>query len=60
MEIKILLRQISSETNHAGMKEHCSFNFWVVFGRFQVNTQRKNLKIFTQCIETQVDSWMET
>ena len=30
--------------------------FWVVLVRFQVNTQRRNWKIFRQCIETRSDS----
>ena len=56
MEIKIYLGPISIETNHVDEKEHRSLNFWVVLGRFQVNTQRKVWKIFTEFVEIRSDS----
>ena len=35
--------------------KHHSLNFWAVPGRFQVNTQRKKLKVFTQCVDIRSD-----
>ena len=54
MEIKIPLGQISLETDHADKKRN--LDLWVVLDQFQVNTQRKNWKVFIQCIEITSDS----
>ena len=50
MEINIPLRQISMETK-LDDKRNRGLNNWAALGPFQVNTQRKTWKIFTQCIQ---------